>query len=1103
MDFDFDFDPFKSPDPFKSATDLPGFGGGHVRPQRAEYRRPLAPEESSSYAKQALGAGASGLSYILGSLDKPGQAVRGLLAGKGVGSLKHLVPFAHSMGLVGDEDMTSGRDLTDQSGLTDKNDKGWGAWGTGLAADIATDPLTYMTFGAKHALTAAGKVAQKAGTLRGLSREALIQGGHSGLARVGIPFGPSAVLGTGPVAQGIARGLDTAGNAVRFGNPVGRAWGALFDPSVGGAVDRISQEGFRKYGDPALQAAKATARHDTAGVLQQLDPLIQSGLHPEATITDAVRAVAEGVPYNFDPALAGQVQGLGQNIQDIGRRQIDEAEHLGLPLRDAGDPFANYVHRQALDVNHKSLQLGGRAGPRNLYPVTSGSNMGRDELLREIPGGTNRVNDWFKRFAGNPDQNTVAAGVLNDLHNDLLASGRVLTPDLANQFAAKSEAMAARLAHANEAYHVDQLPLFTPDLAADIAQRGAQHSRTTASARATLGTMGDAARPYSPGSGDTPLSQALDAMGLVTHEGSNIGPGSFAHEGALPRVYEQLVKRQEGITDPHFVGPLNAPALGGSLADLRRAADKFGLSPEHLQQIAKNYAKGQAPEQLRSPLAFLDSATNAFKSLAYPIWASSHVRNASTAGLNNATRGVGLADYGASLGLLRGTSTPNQLARYGFGSLDEARRELFTHANIFGGHGLNDDIADSAAAALRGGQGRFTPHAPGSDRTAGGNAAQDAANLVFRQGLLGSLGATARGLGGSAWNLFDPARRWGQSLGENLGIRGVAGATRDALPAVRAGRQVGGNIEDFFRGAQYLAEKRHGFVPSEAAEQVNRMHFDYDRVTDFEKKFMRRLVPFYTFASRNLPLQAETALTRPGLTNAIYKPFRQESDDQQGFVPAYLRSGVAMPTGPEVDGKRQYVSKLGLPAEEAFERLHFKNGLPDLGATAMDYMGQLNPLIKAPLEQLFDTQLHTQRRLSDLHAPKAASAIGSVFGEDNPQLLSQILANSPATRFITSADKLLDERKGWLPKAANLLTGVRVSDVDAEKSRAIELRQTLEEMMRGHPSLSKYTNFFVKPDQVGSLTPDEINMMRVYSELQDKAREHAKKNRALHIGIQG
>src|SRR5689334_5495797 len=155
LDFDFKLpDPFAKADPFRRPT-IPGLDDGAAprRSTRAEFRRPLTPEQHDSLASQALGVGASGLSYVLGTLDKPGQAVRGILAGKGLSSLKHLVPFSDTMGLTTDADHTTGRDLTDTMGFTDKRDKGWGAWSAGLAADILTDPLTYMTFGSKGALT--------------------------------------------------------------------------------------------------------------------------------------------------------------------------------------------------------------------------------------------------------------------------------------------------------------------------------------------------------------------------------------------------------------------------------------------------------------------------------------------------------------------------------------------------------------------------------------------------------------------------------------------------------------------------------------------------------------------------------------------------------------------------------------------------------------------------------------------------------------------------------------------------------------------------------------------------------------------------------------
>ena len=70
--------------------------------------------------------------------------------------------------------------------------------------------------------------------------------------------------------------------------------------------------------------------------------------------------------------------------------------------------------------------------------------------------------------------------------------------------------------------------------------------------------------------------------------------------------------------------------------------------------MTKAYARWQAPEQIKSTLAGVDSVTNAFKALAYPIWIPSHVRNAFTAATNNLRHGVGLGDYLDQLKVMTG-----------------------------------------------------------------------------------------------------------------------------------------------------------------------------------------------------------------------------------------------------------------------------------------------------------------------------------------------------------------------------------------------------------------------------------------------------------------
>ncbi len=287
---------------------------------------------------------------------------------------------------------------------------------------------------------------------------------------------------------------------------------------------------------------------------------------------------------------------------------------------------------------------------------------------------------------------------------------------------------------------------------------------------------------------------------------------------------------------------------------------------------------------------------------------------------------------------------------------------------------------------------------------------------------------------------------------------------------------------------------RQGYNPEQAGQIINKVHFDYGNLTEFEKKFMRRVFPFYTFMSRNIPLQAETLLTKPGIGLAQMYPAYQRRH-QNEYIPDYMAGNVSVGLGETEPGKARFISTFGLPIEEAFSRFNTKNGLPDVGSTIKGFLANTNPLIKGPAERLFDTQFYSGRKLSDLQAPTSARTVGRIFGEENPQLLAQVMANTPFTRLFTSIDRTVDPRKPLWAKLLNLGTGVRVQDVDVDKQRAIEMRDALHDMLDQQPHLTPYTNWYVKPDQMKLMTPQEVENMRLLTTMQRNAREYAERRR--------
>lgn len=103
------------------------------------------------------------------AIDKTtgGRAVRGLLAGK-PRELLSPIPFSDSMGLTNLADATSGRDLTDAYGLTDKGSNSLGSHAAGFMADTLLSPMSaiggYSAFKAAPTLAKGIAAGAKAAT---------------------------------------------------------------------------------------------------------------------------------------------------------------------------------------------------------------------------------------------------------------------------------------------------------------------------------------------------------------------------------------------------------------------------------------------------------------------------------------------------------------------------------------------------------------------------------------------------------------------------------------------------------------------------------------------------------------------------------------------------------------------------------------------------------------------------------------------------------------------------------------------------------------------------------------------------------------------------
>lgn len=173
--------------------------------------------------------------------------------------------------------------------------------------------------------------------------------------------------------------------------------------------------------------------------------------------------------------------------------------------------------------------------------------------------------------------------------------------------------------------------------------------------------------------------------------------------------------------------------------------------------------------------------------------------------------------------------------------------------------------------------------------------------------------ASKEGDGGMAWlarqdgtvrNAFDSV--FASGAGGRYKEAGIAqsgsAATRVGKkmienPATRFSQRVGARVEGPVRLGMAFDTVRNGGSVQDAVSRITRVHFDYSQASRFDEQ-MKRLLPFWTFMSRNLPMQVQQMWTRPA-RYAQYNSFvrNMRGEDAEG-MPQYIkdRGGFMLPS---------------------------------------------------------------------------------------------------------------------------------------------------------------------------------------------------------------
>jgi hypothetical protein len=230
----------------------------------------------------------------------------------------------------------------------------------------------------------------------------------------------------------------------------------------------------------------------------------------------------------------------------------------------------------------------------------------------------------------------------------------------------------------------------------------------------------------------------------------------------------------------------------------------------------------------------------------------------------------------------------------------------------------------------------------------------------------------------------------GSGAGGRFGEVGFAGIGTDRRTwydrlannrATRLSQRAGERVEGAVRLGMALDSIGRGESINDALTRITRVHFDYGQLSAMDQN-MKRLIPFWTFMSRNLPLQISQMYTKPGLYAAYDSVVRNFAVPNQPFTPEYWTRTGAFNTGANVPDVPGLGGAQGLPiylqpdiglqrAQAQIEEIGKALG-GDLGPLA----SELNPGITAIPEFAGKTDYYTGRQFG----PQDYSEVGGIAG---------------------------------------------------------------------------------------------------------------------------
>jgi len=335
-------------------------------------------------------------------------------------------------------------------------------------------------------------------------------------------------------------------------------------------------------------------------------------------------------------------------------------------------------------------------------------------------------------------------------------------------------------------------------------------------------------------------------------------------------------------------------------------------------------------------------------------------------------------------------------------------------------------------------------------------------------------------------------------------------------------------VEDMARTNFFMTALKQGHSPHEAMRLVSKGLYDYTGgLSKFEKQWVKRLIPFYSFARFTLPLAADVATTKPGrLVNTArgMKAFfgawnkiqggEQLNEAERHSIPGWILEQPSTFSKFGLDGRAHFNTFINWTPLDAVNFLEPGDGeRSGIEKTVQKtVLSMLTPVLKLPLEHVMNRNFFTGRVLKDVYNVKdrlgeagtlwkavdmvlpdnAKELMGWEVAQDmrtgkqnvyiNPYLTHYATGIAPVlNNFIRIFDNNLSTREKAMWTIGNVAT--YKIDMEQQHMRLVNSRKA------AIAEKKRQVKYLYSKGMIGSAEEEQFNLRQLFKDIRDDAEE--------------